>query len=130
MATGTYDITAESNSDFKLEIQYTDYNDLPINLTGKHIIFSLKRTSLNLQDDVFAIYSNVADQIEGTLEYPNSDNSYGSIQITHITGEIIINIDKEVMRLLEPGQYFYSIRLNSSNFSENILKGRFDLQAF
>lgn len=128
--TGVYDITAEANSDFKLEIQYTDYNDVAINLTNKKLVFVVKRTYLNVQDDVFTIHSEVNDQIEGTLEYPNSDNNYGSIEITAISGEIVININKEVMELLEPGQYFYALRLISSNFSENILKGKFEVQAF
>ena len=128
--TGVYDIVAEANSDFKLELQYTDYNDSPINLTGKKVIFILKRTVLNVQDDVFAIHSDVNDQTEGTLEYPNSDNTYGDIEITAITGEIVININKEVMELLEPGQYFYSLRLIGNSFSENILKGKLEVQAF
>jgi hypothetical protein len=34
------------------------------------------------------------------------------------------------MELLEPGQYFYSLRLVDNNFSENILKGKFQVQAF
>ena len=84
----------------------------------------------HIQDDVFSIHSDVNDQVEGTLEYPNSDNSYGSIEIIAISGEIVININKEVMQLLEPGQYFYALRLISSNFSENILKGKFEVQAF
>ena len=128
--TGVYDITAEANSDFKLEIQYTDYNDVPINLSNKKLIFTVKRSYLNIQDNLFAIYSDVTDQIEGTFDYPNSDNSYGSIEITAISGEIVININKEVMELLEPGQYFYSLRLVSNNFSENILKGKLEVQAF
>ena len=128
--TGIYDITTEANSDFKLEMQYTNYNDVAINLTNKKLVFSVKRTYLNIQDDVFSIHSDVNDQVEGTLEYPNSDNSYGSIEIIAISGEIVININKEVMQLLEPGQYFYALRLISSNFSENILKGKFEVQAF
>lgn len=130
LMTGIYDISAEANSDFKLELQYVDHNDTAINLTSKKLIFAVKRTYLNIQDNVFSIYSDVNDQTEGTLEYPNSDNTYGSIEITAISGEIVININKEVMELLEPGQYFYSLRLVDNNFSENILKGKFQVQAF
>ena len=129
MAAGIYDIITPCNSDFELNIQYTDYNDAVINLTGKTFIFSVKRSYLAIQDDLFAIYSNVSATVEGDLAFPNSDNIYGEITVTAGTGELTISISKDTLTALTPGAYFYSLKMIGTS-TEIILRGKFELEGF
>lgn len=128
MSAGIYDISTSNNTDFELNIQYTDYNDLPISLTGKTFIFSVKRSYLTIQEDVFSIYSSGL-HMEGTLPYPTSDNEYGTIEVTPISGELTITINKYTLTDLEPGNYFYSLKMIGSS-TEIILKGKFEVEGF
>jgi hypothetical protein len=128
MSAGIYDILAPNNSDFELNIQYTDYNDVPINLSGKQFSFSVKRSYLNIQDDLFTINSD-GNSEEGLLPYPNTDTSYGTITITPSTGELSIDISKDTMVDLTPGIYHYSLKMISTT-TEIILRGKFEVEGF
>lgn len=129
MPAGIFDIITPCNSDFELNIQYTDYNDVAINLTGKKFIFSVKRSYLSIQNDLFGVYSDVSATTEGELEYPNSDNIYGEISVTVATGELTISISKDTLTALTPGTYFYSLKMIGTT-TEVILRGKFELEGF
>lgn len=130
MSAGIFDITTSCNVDFELNIQYTDYNDAVIDLSGKKCVFSVKRTYLSIYGDVFSIHSSVGDTVEGTLEFPNTENAYGSITLNSpATGDIKLTIDKDTLTYLTPGQYFYSLKLVGIT-TEVILRGKFDIEGF
>ena len=128
MSAGIYDINTESGSDFELNIQYTDYNEAPINVSGKSFVFSVKKSYLAIQDDYFAIYSN-GTSVEGLLEFPDTDNNYGHITIVPQTGNLTIFVKKETISALPIGFYFYSLKIIDSNDTV-ILRGRFEIEGF
>ena len=128
MSAGIYDIVTLNDVDFELSIQYTNYNDIPINVTGKTFIFSVKRSYLNIQDDVFSIYSS-GNHVEGVLPYPNSDNEYGTLEVTAASGELVLSINKYTLSDMTPGSYFYSLKMVGSS-TEIILRGKFDVEGF
>lgn len=128
MSAGIYDILTPSNVDFELSIQYTDYNDVPIDVSGKTFTFSVKRSYLNIQDDVFSIYSS-GDRVEGALPYPNSDNEYGTLDVTPVTGELVLSINRYTLSDMTPGNYFYSLKMIGTS-TQVILRGKFDIEGF
>jgi len=126
MSAGIYDILTEGNSDFDLYIEYVDYNNNLISLSAKTITFSIKRSYLYDRNDLFS-FNNNNNQVEGDLEYPNTNNTFGHITVN--SNQIYLTINKETISSLEPGKYFYSIKITGTT-TETLLRGKFEIEGF
>lgn len=126
MSAGIYDIITEGTSDFELFIEYVNYTGTAISLAGKSILFTIKRSYLHNQNNLFTISSN-GTQTEGDLEYPTTNNLYGYITVS--TNNIYLNINKETLSDLSPGKYFYSLKIIGST-TETLLRGKFEVEGF
>jgi hypothetical protein len=126
MAAGIYDIITEGTSDFELFIEYVDYNNSAISLSGKSILFTIKRSYLYNQNNLFSFSSN-GTQTEGDLDYPTTNNTYGYITIN--SNNIYLNINKETLSDLSPGKYFYSLKIIGTS-TETLLRGKFEVEGF
>lgn len=126
MSAGIYDITTEGTSDFELFIEYVTYSGTAISLSGKKILFTLKKSYLHNQNNLFTISSD-GTQTEGDLDYPTTNNTYGYITIN--SNNIYLNLNKETLTELLPGKYFYSLKIIGTS-TETLLRGKFEVDGF
>lgn len=120
MNAGIFDLYVDQDSDFYIELEYTNSNDDPINIT-ENVSFHVRKSSIK-PDNLFSIYGdetlNENDELnEGTDYYP------GSIEIQN--NLIILQIESNIISKLNPGQYFYYIFLYGNGTEKTFLKGRF-----
>ena len=126
MSAGIYDIQTEHGVDYKLEMNYVNSSDVAINLSGKTLTFSVKRSYISIQGDYFTI--STGNITEGILLFPDSDNSYGTI--TGSSGGVItLTIPAITMLSVLPGIYYYSLH-SYGDIDEVILRGKFEIEAF
>lgn len=126
MIAGSYDILGEEGSTLTLQFEYQDENGNPVNITSTSnvIEFLVKRTSTKTDSFMFKILSN-ANDVEGTLQFPDTENIFGRITKTGGTvGSFLLSIKAETMDLLSLGTYFYSLRLLNDATVTPLCKGR------
>ena len=126
MSAGIYDIQTERGVDYTLTMDYLNSSNAVIDLTGKTLTFSVKRSYISMQGDYFTI--STAAITEGILPFPDSDNSYGIITRTNL-GVITLTIPSVTMTQVLPGIYYYSLRMTGTT-EEVILKGKFEVEGF
>lgn len=126
MSAGIYDIQTEHGVDYKLEMDYVNSSNVAIDLTGKTLTFSVKRSYISMQGDYFTVSTTAVT--EGVLPFPDSDNSYGTITGTS-GGVITLTIPSLTMTQVLPGIYYYSLRMTGTT-EEVILRGKFEVEGF
>ncbi len=125
MSAGIYDIQTEHGVDYKLTMDYVNSSNVAIDLTGKTLTFSVKRSYISIQGDYFTI--STAAITEGVLPFPDSDNIYGTITTTN--NVITLTIPSLTMSQVLPGIYYYSLRMTGT-IEEVILRGKFEVEGF
>jgi len=131
MRGGTYDILAEEGSTLEIQFEYLDENSSPVNITSNSYIidFLLKKTSTNTDIFLFGIDST-GEQTEGTMLYPDTQNTFGSLTKTGGTvGSFKLTINADTMAELNQGTYFYYIRLLNDSVATPLCKGRFTVES-
>ncbi len=125
MSAGIYDIQTEHGVDYKLTMDYVNSSNVAIDLTGKTLTFSVKRSYISIQGDYFTV--STAAITEGVLPFPDSDNIYGTITTTN--NVITLTIPSLTMTQVLPGIYYYSLRMTGTT-EEVILRGKFEVEGF
>lgn len=131
MRGGTYDILAEEGSTLEIQFEYLDENSSAVNITSDSYIinFLLKKTSTNTDIFLFGIDST-GEQTEGTMLYPDTQNTFGSLTKTGETvGSFKLTINADTMAELNQGTYFYYIRLLNGSVATPLCKGRFTVES-
>jgi hypothetical protein len=131
MRGGTYDILAEEGSTLEIQFEYLDENSSAVNITSNSYIinFLLKKTSTNTDIFLFGMDST-GEQTEGTMLYPDTQNTFGSITKTGGTvGSFKLIINADTMAELNQGTYFYYIKLLDDSVSIPLCKGRFTVES-
>lgn len=131
MTGGTYDILAEEGSTLELQFEYLDESSSPVNITSSSYVidFLLKKTSTNTDIFLFGIDST-GEQIEGTLLYPDTQNTFGSITKTGTSvGSFKLTINANTTAELNQGTYFYHLKLKNGLTVTPLCKGRFTVES-
>ena len=126
MTGGTYDILAEEGSTLTLNFEYQDENGNAVNITDSSNIieFVVKKTSIKTDQFMFTMRSDGND-VEGTLEFPTTQNIFGTITKTGTpTGAFTLIINADTMENLSLRTYFYSLRLLNGSIVTPLCKGR------
>lgn len=120
MNAGTFDIYVDKQSEFYIEFEYVDANDNPISIT-ELVTFEIRRSSV-VNKNLFSLYS------DGSI----SDNDEFYNGTDYVVGDIIINnniakitIYTETISRIYPNQYFYYLKLHSTDDTKTLLKGKF-----
>jgi hypothetical protein len=131
MIGGTYDILAEEGSTLELQFEYLDESSVAVNITSASYIvdFLLKKTSTKVDTFLFGMDSR-GNQVEGTILYPNTHGTFGSLTKTGSSnGSFKLIINSDTMAELTPGTYFYHLRLINGSTVTPLCKGRFTVES-
>jgi len=120
MNAGTFDIYVDKQSEFYIEFEYVDANDNPIPIT-ELVIFEVRRSSI-VNKNLFSLYSdgNISDNDEF---YNGTDYVVGDIIINNNIAKITIYTN--TISRIYPNQYFYYLKLHSTDDTKTLLKGKF-----
>ena len=131
MTGGIYDILGEQGATLTLQFEYQDESGNAVNITSNTnvIEFLLKKTSIKTDDFMFLIRSDGVEE-EGSISYPRTDPTFGSITKTGGTvGSFLLTINSDTMNELSLGNYFYSLRLISGLTVTPLCKGRLTVES-
>jgi hypothetical protein len=120
MNAGTFDIYVDKQSEFYIEFEYVDANDNPIPIT-ELVTFEVRRSSI-VNKNLFSLYSdgNISDNDEF---YNGTDYVVGDIIINNNIAKITIYTN--TISRIYPNQYFYYLKLHSTDDTQTLLKGKF-----
>jgi len=120
MNAGTFDIYVDKQFEFYIEFEYVDANDNPIPIT-ELVIFEVRRSSI-VNKNLFSLYSdgNISDNDEF---YNGTDYVVGDIIINNNIAKITIYTN--TISRIYPNQYFYYLKLHSTDDTKTLLKGKF-----
>ena len=120
MNAGTFDIYVDKQSEFYIEFEYVDANDNPILIT-ELVSFEVRRSSI-VNKNLFSLYSdgNISDNDEF---YNGTDYVVGDIIINNNIAKITIYTN--TISRIYPNQYFYYLKLHSTDDTKTLLKGKF-----
>jgi hypothetical protein len=120
MNAGTFDIYVDKQSEFYIEFEYVDANDNPIPIT-ELVTFEVRRSSI-VNKNLFSLYSdgNISDNDEF---YNGTDYVVGDIIINNNIAKITIYTN--TISRIYPNQYFYYLKLHSTDDTKTLLKGKF-----
>ena len=120
MNAGTFDIYVDKQSEFYIEFEYVDANDNPIPIT-ELVTFEVRRSSI-INKNLFSLYSdgNISDNDEF---YNGTDYVVGDIIINNNIAKITIYTN--TISRIYPNQYFYYLKLHSTDDTKTLLKGKF-----
>lgn len=120
MNAGTFDIYVDKQSEFYVEFEYVDANDNPILIT-ELVSFEVRRSSI-VNKNLFSVYS------DGTISendefYSGTDYIVGDINISNNIAKITIYTN--TISKIYPNQYFYYLKLHTTDDTKTLLKGKF-----
>jgi len=120
MNAGTFDIYVDKQSEFYIEFEYVDANENPIPIT-ELVTFEVRRSSI-VNKNLFSLYSdgNISDNDEF---YNGTDYVVGDIIINNNIAKITIYTN--TISRIYPNQYFYYLKLHSTDDTKTLLKGKF-----
>ena len=129
MLAAIHDIYAEQNSEYTISFQYTDSDDVPLDIlqTYSNVRFVVRKSSLPQEKNFFEMAYDDSD-VEGYLPYPLS-GEYGTVSVIS-QNQINIIVNTETMSTVYPGSYFYYIFLETLvGEVDCLVKGKFVVEA-
>lgn len=120
MNAGTFDIYVDKQSEFYVEFEYVDSNDIPIEITDL-VSFEVRRSSV-VNKNLFSVYSD-GSVSEDDEFYDGTDYIVGNITVDN--NKITTTINTDIISKIYPNQYFYYLKLNNTNQTKTLLKGKF-----
>lgn len=120
MNAGTFDIYVDKQSEFYIEFEYVDANDNPILIT-ELVSFEVRRSSI-VNKNLFSVYSDGAIS-ENDEFYNGTDYIVGDINISNNIAKVTIYTN--TISKIYPNQYFYYLKLHSTDDTKTLLKGKF-----
>jgi hypothetical protein len=120
MNAGTFDIYVDKQSEFYVEFEYVDSNDIPIEITDL-VSFEVRRSSV-INKNLFSVYSD-GSVSEDDEFYDGTDYIVGNITVDN--NKITTTINTDIISKIYPNQYFYYLKLNNTNQTKTLLKGKF-----
>jgi len=120
MNAGTFDIYVDKQSEFYVEFEYVDSNDIPIEITDL-VSFEVRRSSV-VNKNLFSVYSD-ASVSEDDEFYSETNYNIGNIIINNNVVKVTIYTD--TISKIYPNQYFYYLKIHSTDDTKTLLKGKF-----
>ena len=131
MTGGIYDILGEQGSTLQIQFEYLDESDVAVNITSSSNILKFKVQKTSTKTDIYAFEINSdSSGEEGSIDFPDTNNSYGSLIKTNLSvGSFTLTVKAETMSSFSPGTYFYSLHLQNGSTITPLGKGRFSVES-